>query len=240
MHPMENNFATNIDNDQLSLLPVCAFRGKIVVVDDPEAAEAACADLLSHAVIGFDTETRPTFRPGALNKVALLQLSTPETGYLFRLCKMPLVKPVIKVLESEDTLKVGADIKNDIRALQELRRFKPKGFADLQGMVAEWGIADKSVRKMAGIIMGVRVSKAQRLSNWEAATLTPAQQMYAVTDAWVCERMYGVLMRTDKRPLPMPEPVAGEPEKAGPSTERKRRRRPRRKIAKPEGSTGKE
>ncbi len=202
---MENSFATNITNEQLAELPVCAFGGRIVVVDDAEAAEAACEDLLSCSLIGFDTETRPTFRPGALNKVALLQLSTPHTCYLFRLCKMPLAKPVIEVLESETTVKVGADIKNDIKALQELRHFKPKGFADLQGMVTEWGIADKSVRKMAGIIMGTRVSKAQRLSNWEAAALTPPQQMYAATDAWVCERMYDMLARTVKRPLPQPE-----------------------------------
>lgn len=207
LHSMENKFARNISNEDLALLPLCAFGGEIVVVDDAGAIDAACEDLLSWGTIGFDTETRPTFRPGALNRVALLQLSTPERSYLFRLCRIPLAKPIIKVLESDRTLKIGADIRNDIKALQELRHFRPKGFADLQGIVAEWGIADKSVRKMAGLVLGSRVSKAQRLSNWEAAALTPAQQMYAATDAWVCERMYDILMRTEKCPLPLPESI---------------------------------
>lgn len=224
MHPMENNFATNITNEELAELPVCAFGGRIVVVDNETEAEEACRDLLSYGVIGFDTETRPTFRPGALNKVALLQLSTPGTCYLFRLCKMALAKPVIKVLESENTVKVGADVKNDIKALQELRRFKAKGFADLQSMVCEWGIADKSVRKMAGIIMGARVSKAQRLSNWEATSMTPAQQLYAATDAWVCERMYDILMLTAKRQLPQEE-KATQPQDATATKPKSKRRR---------------
>lgn len=199
---MENNFAENISNDELALLPVCAFGGQIVVVDKPESVALACKDLMAHSVIGFDTETRPTFKPGALNKVALLQLSTPTHCYLFRLCRIALEKELQKVLSSKEVVKIGADVKNDLRALQELRRFKPDGFIDLQSIVSQWGIADKSVRKMAGIILGTRVSKAQRLSNWEAAALTPAQQMYAATDAWVCERMYDKLLRTERRPLP--------------------------------------
>ncbi len=218
---MENNFAANITNEELAELPVCAFGGRIVVVDGAEATEEACKDLLSCVTIGFDTETRPTFRPGASNKVALLQLSTPDVCYLFRLCKMPLTRPLIKVLENGGIIKIGADIKNDIKALQELKHFTPKGFADLQSMVPSWGISDKSVRKMAGIILQQRVSKAQRLSNWEASNLTPAQQMYAATDAWVCQRMYEILMQTDKRPLV--ENVV-EQENTAPVVKKKRRR----------------
>lgn len=223
LRPMENNFAASITNEELAELPVCAFGGRIVVVDSAEKAEEACKDLLSYDTIGFDTETRPTFRPGAQNKVALLQLSTPDACYLFRLCRMPLAKPIIKVLENEKTVKIGADIKNDLKALQELRHFSPKGFADLQSMVSDWGISDKSVRKMAGIILRTRVSKAQRLSNWEASNLTPAQQMYAATDAWVCQRMYDILIRTDKRPLRVQE-KAVNPEEAVHVVKKKRGR----------------
>ena len=218
---MENNFAANITNEELAELPVCAFGGRIVVVDGAEATEEACKDLLSCVTIGFDTETRPTFRPGASNKVALLQLSTPDVCYLFRLCKMPFTRPLIKVLENGGIIKIGADIKNDIKALQELKHFTPKGFADLQSMVPSWGISDKSVRKMAGIILQQRVSKARRLSNWEASNLTPAQPMYAATDAWVCQRMYEILMQTDKRPLV--ENVV-EQENTAPVVKKKRRR----------------
>lgn len=201
---MENRFAQNISNEELAMLPLCGFGGEIVVVDTQEAVEAACADLAASPVIGFDTETRPTFRPGAQNKVALLQLSTPCRCYLFRLCKIELDERLVQVLENVKSAKIGADVANDLRALQALRRFTPGGFVDLQSIVAQWGIADKSVRKMAGIILGEKVSKAQRLSNWEASTLTPAQQMYAATDAWVCEQMYTILLRTAKRPLPLP------------------------------------
>lgn len=204
---MKNGFRENIEADEVAAMPPVRFEGEVVVVDTAEDAVRACEDLLQYPLIGFDTETRPTFKAGPLNKVALLQLSTPHTCYLFRLCKMALVKPVIKVLESKTTVKIGADIGNDIKALQQLRHFRPDGFLDLQSIAGEWGVAEKSVRKMSAIILGQRVSKAQRLSNWEATSLTTAQCSYAATDAWVCLRMHEVLQKTDRNPLPVPEPA---------------------------------
>lgn len=188
--------------EEVSQLPVLQFPGNICVVEDVSMLDKACGDLLSYPVIGFDTETRPSFKAGQINKVALLQLSTPDTCYLFRLCRMPLDRAILRILESKTTLKVGADVLNDLRGLQALRRFKPTGFVDLQDMAWEWGIAEKSVRKMSGIVLGQRVSKAQRLSNWEAGNLTPAQMQYAATDAWVCLHMHGKLNITEKKPLP--------------------------------------
>ena len=202
---MNNDFATNISNEELVELPVCAFDGEIIVVDTQDLAIQACRYLSECHVIGFDTETRPTFKPGAMNKVALLQLSSSSRCFLFRLCRIPLIKELQRILGNADIIKVGADVNNDIKALQKLRRFKAAGFVDLQSMVSQWGIADKSVRKMAGIILRTRVSKAQRLSNWEAASLTPAQKMYAATDAWICERMYDKLLHTPKKTLPVVE-----------------------------------
>ena len=201
---MKNAFAENISNETLALLPVGQFGGQIVVIDSKKGFQEACNRLLSEPVIGFDTETRPSFKAGTQNKVALLQLSAPGVCYLFRLCRVRLDKALIKVLESRTTLKVGAAVSGDLQGLQRLRRFRPDGFVDLQSLVGEWGIADKSVRKMAGIVLGLRISKAQRLSNWEAATLTPSQQMYAATDAWICTEIYNKLQATDKKPLPKP------------------------------------
>ena len=149
-------------------------------------------------MIGFDTETRPSFKAGVAHRVALLQLSTDERCYLIRLCKVRLDKAVTKILESKEIIKVGAAVTNDLRALQALRRFREDGFVDLQSIVSDWGIVDKSVRKMAAIVLGLRVSKAQRLSNWEAAELTPPQQMYAATDAWICSEIYKRLNLTRK------------------------------------------
>ncbi len=201
---MENTFAQNIANEEVALLSAGRFDGQIVVIESETGLREACKDLLSQPIIGFDTETRPTFRPGALNKVALLQLSAPERCYLFRLCRIPFDRMILRVLESKTTLKIGAGVDGDIRALQQLRRFRANGFVDLQHMVHQWGIAEKSVRKMAGIILGLRISKAQRLSNWEAATLTPAQQMYAATDAWICTEIYNRLLVTEKKPINTP------------------------------------
>lgn len=205
---IRNDFSENMTNDEVAELPLVHFEGKIVVIDSQEKIGKACEDLLSQPAIGFDTETRPSFKAGVTNKVSLLQLSTPTTCYLFRLCKIPLDRQIIKVLESRQTLKIGAAIRDDIRGLQALRRFRQGGFVDLQSIVAEWGIAEKSVRKMAGVILGTRVSKAQRLSNWESSSLTPAQQLYAATDAWVCLDIFERLNKTDKKPLPPPPPKA--------------------------------
>ncbi|MCL2561058.1 MAG: 3'-5' exonuclease domain-containing protein 2 [Rikenellaceae bacterium] len=187
-------FASTITNDELSEMPPAAFGGRIIVVEDEQALAAACEYLRVQSIIGFDTETRPSFKAGVVHRVALLQLSTQERCYLIRLSKLRLDKAVTKILENPEILKVGADVVLDLRALQKLRRFRHDGFIDLQSMMSEWGIAEKSVRKMAAIVLGLRVSKAQRLSNWEAAELTPPQQMYAATDAWICIEIYDRLM----------------------------------------------
>lgn len=221
---MKNTFAEKISNDEVAALPACTFGGPIVVVDHEQDIAAACAELSACPAIGFDTETRPTFRPGALNKVALLQLSTPDKCYLFRLCKIPLDREIIRLLESKTTLKIGADVKGDLRALQNLRHFKPAGFVDLQDHISQWGVAEKSVRKMSAIVLGQRVSKAQRLSNWEAASLTPAQQMYAATDAWICLHISTILDKTEKNPLPIAVHVKTD-ESAGKKKSPSRRKR---------------
>ncbi len=121
-----------------------------------------------------------------INRIALLQLSTPAKCYLFRLNKIRLDKAILKILESGKITKVGLSVAGDIRELETLRRFRPKGFVDLQKLVLEHGITDQSLIKIAAITLGGKISKAQRLSNWEAVTLTPAQKLYAATDAWVC------------------------------------------------------
>lgn len=196
-------FIATIDNDTVASLPAARFAGRIVVVDRPELIGAACEDLRSHKVIGFDTETRPSFRAGVSYKVSLLQLSTPDTCYLFRLSRIRLDNRILKVLGSREVLKIGADVMGDIRSLHALRDFKADGFVDLQHEVARWGIEDKSLRKISAIVLGERVSKAQRLSNWEAAELTQQQQEYAATDAWVCPRILEALEHSEPKSEPL-------------------------------------
>ncbi len=197
----ENRFIDKISNEQTALLPAIEFRGEIRIVEDERDIAAACKYLAEQPVIGFDTETRPSFRPGVTFRVSLLQLSTPTVCYLFRLNKIPLAKPILQLLEDRRVLKIGADVAGDLRSLRQIRHFRDGGFVDLQGIAPEWGIGEKSLRKLSAIVLGRRVSKAQRLSNWEAATLTDKQQLYAATDAWVCTRIYEQLLRTPKKPI---------------------------------------
>ena len=196
-----NDFIDKISNEQTALLPAIEFRGEIRVVEQERDIAAACKYLAAQPVLGFDTETRPSFRPGVTFRVSLLQLSTPTVCYLFRLNKIPLAKPILQLLEDRRVLKIGADVAGDLRSLRQIRHFRDGGFVDLQGIAPEWGIGEKSLRKLSAIVLGRRVSKAQRLSNWEAATLTDKQQLYAATDAWVCTRIYEQLLRTPKKPI---------------------------------------
>lgn len=186
-------FQRTIDNDTVASLPAARFPGRIVVVETDEQAEEACLELQRHTIIGFDTETRPSFRAGVSYKVALLQLSTEEVCYLFRLSQIRLSNSILKILGSKQIIKVGADVSGDIRALHALRHFHADGFVDLQVEASRWGIEEKSLRKLSAIVLGERVSKAQRLSNWEATILTDQQQEYAATDAWVCTRILQTL-----------------------------------------------
>lgn len=191
-------FASTISNEDVAQLEPVRFDGEIVVVETVRDLLRACEVLSAQKIIGFDTETRPSFTSGMVNKVALLQLSTDDVCFLIRLNKVPLDKALIAILQSENIAKVGAAVQNDIAALNALRHFKARGFIDLQNEVGRFGIEDRSLRKLSGIIIGKKVSKAQRLSNWEAQTLTPQQQQYAATDAWVCIELLRRLQAAEK------------------------------------------
>ena len=169
-------FQPTIDNDSVAALPAARFDGRIIVVDSEEMVDTACQELERCDIIGFDTETRPSFRAGVSYKVSLLQLSTPTTCFLFRLCRIRLSNRILKILGSRRILKIGADVTGDIRALHALREFKADGFVDLQNEASRWGIEEKSLRKLSAIVLGERVSKAQRLSNWEAGVLRKRRQ----------------------------------------------------------------
>lgn len=193
-----NNFTDKISNEETAALPAIEFKGEIRIIEHERDIVPACKFLMKQTVLGFDTETRPSFRPGVTYRVSLLQISTPQLCFLFRLNKIPLAKPILQVLEDKAILKIGADVAGDLRSLRQIRHFRDGGFVDLQSIAPEWGIEDKSLRKLSAIVLNQRVSKAQRLSNWEAATLTDKQKLYAATDAWVCTAIYEQLLHTPK------------------------------------------
>ena len=196
-------FQSCISPEEIAALELASFPGEIVVVDaEDEVFTQAVRYLKRQTVLGFDTETRPTFSPDQhASGTALLQLSGGTKAFLFRLKKCGLPRSLASVLATPKVLKVGAATLDDVRGLQKITHFSPRGFIDLQNMVWEYGIRDKSVKKMAAIILGVKISKAQQLSNWEADHLSEGQQRYAATDAWICREMYLRLLGAEKHPL---------------------------------------
>ncbi|MBO5582098.1 MAG: 3'-5' exonuclease domain-containing protein 2 [Bacteroidales bacterium] len=197
-------FQITISPEEIGRLELASFPGEIHVIDSlEEEFGQAISYLKRQKVIGFDTETRPTFSPDQRsNGTALLQLSGAEKAYLFRIKKMGAIpRRLCAILANPNIVKVGAAIHDDVRGLQKFAGFQPQNFVDLQKMVWEYGIRDKSVKKMTAIILGFKISKAQQLSNWEAETLSESQQKYAATDAWVCREMYLRLQRSEKAPL---------------------------------------
>lgn len=185
-------YPASISTEELSQLETMDFSGPIIVVSDLNEDFAEAMDYLrNQSVLGFDTETKPCFSSNTpRHHVALLQLSGADKAYIFRLNMMGLPAPLASVLSDNSIIKVGAAVKDDLRGLLYYRKFTPRKFVDLQILVSDYGIENKSVRKMAAIILGRRVSKAQQLSNWEAQQLSGAQLKYAAIDAWVCREMY--------------------------------------------------
>lgn len=183
-------FKESITKEELTDLPLRWFEGEIVIVDSIEKMKSA-VDILSKAkIVGFDTETKPAFKKGVFNKVALLQLSVKDKAFLFRLNRIGLPKEICKILANPKIVKPGVAINDDIKALSKIQPFTPKGFVELQDHAKSLGITDFSLKKLAAITCGFRISKGQQLSNWEADVLTEAQQIYAATDAWAALEIF--------------------------------------------------
>lgn len=186
-----NKFAKSRIND----LKQVTFPGKIVVVVSRDEAGRCVDYLLSQPVLGFDTETRPAFQRGVHYKCCLLQVSTGDCCFLFRLNYMGLVPAIVRLLEDTTVTKVGLAWNNDLLSLRQLGEFTPSAFVDLQDMAREIGIEDQSLVKLYANLLGGRISKRERLSNWERDVLTDSQKRYAAIDAWACVKLYNELNR---------------------------------------------
>jgi len=188
---MENNkYQENISVEELSEKELSWFKGEIVTVEDLRTFHEVFPRLLGEELLGFDTETRPTFKKGRKNKVSLIQLSTGTLACLFRINKLGFPDELIDLLADPDVIKAGVAVHDDIRFLKGVKKFEPSGFVDLQNFVKDFGIQSSGLKKLAAIILGFRISKRQQVTDWEAQTLTEAQEIYAATDAWVCHQIY--------------------------------------------------
>jgi ribonuclease D len=183
-------FAPNIDNDEIVKLPRLSFAGEAFVISTEDELRDKIKLFSTSSILGFDTESKPSFKKGRNNGIALVQLSDEKTSLIIRVKNVGLPNDLVAILENEKIVKVGAAIRDDLKGLKSIRNFNPKGFVDLQQIAVNYNIEGQSVRKLAAIVLGVRVSKSQQLSNWEAESLSFAQIDYAATDAWVCREIY--------------------------------------------------
>lgn len=183
----------SIDKSQLQEMPKAAFPGRIYVIQSESETRKATAYLQSQSIVGIDSETRPSFVKGHMHKVALLQISSADCCFLFRLNMTGLTQPLIDLLENPDVTKVGLSLKDDFMMLRKRAEFTPRNVVELQDYVRQFEIEDKSLQKIYGILFGEKISKSQRLSNWEADVLSDGQKQYAATDAWACLNIYNLL-----------------------------------------------
>ncbi len=192
----------SIDKEAVAGMEAEIFPGTIHLIDKPQAIPEAIRLLSASRTIGFDTETRPSFVRGARPSVALMQMSTETDCFLFRLNMIDIPEELQQLLENPGILKVGLSLSDDMTVIRRRKPIEPAGFVELQRLCPAYGIRDASLQKIYAILFGRRISKSQRLTNWEARTLTAAQQSYAALDAWACLCIFNQLMT-----LPTPTPV---------------------------------
>jgi ribonuclease D len=191
-------YKENITVEEIAEHELSWFKGEIILVDNLKTFYEVFPKLLGADLLGFDTETRPTFKKGKKNAVSLIQLSTETLACLFRINKIGIPDELAELLSDPFVIKTGVAVHDDIRFLKGIRKFTPDGFIDLQTMVKDFGIQSSGLKKLTAIVLGFRISKRQQVTDWEAEQLTEAQQIYAATDAWVCHQIYKELVNGSK------------------------------------------
>lgn len=192
---MNKTIYSKFDKKEVNELPFASFDGRIIVILTEQEAEKAVNFLLSCDILGIDTETRPSFRKGQTSMVSLLQVSTRDTCFLFRLNMIGLCSPVKRLLENRNVPMVGLSLHDDLRLLHKRGEFVPGFFIELQDMVGDIGIKDLSLQKIWANLFSQKISKRQRLTNWENQVLTDSQKRYAALDAWACIRIYEEIVK---------------------------------------------
>ncbi len=185
----------SITKEEIASFPVEEFSGRIIVAQTEKEVEKAVQYLEDLPMVGFDTETRPAYKKGTVRGVALMQLSTDDTCFLIRLNLTDFPPCLIRFLSNPDIKKIGLSLRDDFLSMNRRTKIEPKGFIDLQQIVPAYGIADISLQKMYALLFGKKISKGQRLTNWEADILTDAQKKYAALDAWACLKIYQAIQQ---------------------------------------------
>jgi ribonuclease D len=187
---MNNKFQETITAEEIQEYDLSWFKGEIVIVDDLKTFDRVMPVIRHEKLLGFDTETRPSFKKGQKNKVSLIQISTDRLACLFRINRIGIPPQLAALLGDPKVIKAGVAIHDDIKVLKKVRKFEPAGFVDLQKFVKDFGIQSSGLKKLTAIVLGFRISKRQQVTDWEAEVLSEPQQIYAATDAWVCREIY--------------------------------------------------
>ena len=180
----------NITNEEINALPLHAFDGTVNVIQDKDELPHVFKEVAKHRLVGFDTETKPVFVKGQRHLVALMQIALPDRVFLIRIKVTGITPDIISFLENDKILKAGVGVRDDIKALQVLKKFTAAGFVELADMARNAGLEVESVKKLTALLLGFRISKSAQTSNWEAEKLDSKQISYAATDAWVCLNIY--------------------------------------------------
>jgi ribonuclease D len=187
----------SITAEEINNLPLRTFHGKTTVISDPDQLVRAVKDIESNEVVGFDTETRPSFKKGQVFQVSLLQLAIPKKVFLIRLNQTGVTRELAALFSNPKIIKTGVGIRDDLKALQKLRNFEPARCYDLSTLAKKAGLQVESVKKLTALLLGFRISKSAQTSNWEVVTFTKKQIEYAATDAWVCLELFHKLKPKD-------------------------------------------
>lgn len=179
-----------ISKAEINELPLIQWESEIRILNTIEEMESAVADLQGCSHLGFDTETRPTFKKGQYYPPALIQLASPDCVYLFRICKTGTLDPLLPLLESNEILKTGVAIKDDVKELRAMQEFEPGGFVEIADLTQKLGYENRGLRALAGLLLGGRISKGAQVSNWARDELDKKQIHYAATDAWISREIY--------------------------------------------------
>ena len=188
-------FQSEISKEEVADLDLIQYNGPIKLINTEESFLKEIPHIREQTILGFDTETRPSFKKGVVYPTALIQISALDQAWLLRVSRMGYPPELLEVLTRDDILKVGLGLNDDLRRLKADFQFEPGGFLDLQQYVAAFRIEEKGLKKLSGIVLGHRISKAQQVSNWDADLLTEAQLRYAATDAWICLKIYNRLRK---------------------------------------------
>lgn len=180
----------SISRDEINALPIRRWEGEVRVVASAGEAARALAEIRGETATGFDTETRPAFRPGESYPPSLAQLATARAVYLFQVREPRVAAAVAEVLAAEPIVKAGVGLGHDLKALRKVIEFAEKSTVDLGSAAARAGFRQTGVRSLAAIFLGFRIPKGTKTSNWARLRLTPQQIAYAATDAWACRELY--------------------------------------------------